>query len=128
MNITFFSIQMYGAHTNAYRSKLDLALKRSMYDHHFSNFGRPPVLDDLCKDSAIRHSRFWRRRFLKVFTIYGHSRYLGQWTATILAIFHSPAPGRLQMKFEQHWPEEKLFEILSIFPIHMHREANLTWL
>ena len=23
-----------------------------MYDHHFSNFGRPPVPDDVCKDSA----------------------------------------------------------------------------
>ena len=27
--INIFSIQMYGAHTNAYRSKLDLAIKRS---------------------------------------------------------------------------------------------------
>ena len=25
-----------------------------MYDHPFSNFGRPPVPDDLCKDSATR--------------------------------------------------------------------------
>ena len=24
----------------------------SMYDHHFSNFDRPPVPDDLCNDSA----------------------------------------------------------------------------
>ena len=38
-----------------------------MYDHYFSNFNRPHVPDDLCKDSAPRHSRFWRRRFLKVF-------------------------------------------------------------
>ena len=72
-----------------------------MYDHYFSNFGRPPVPDDLCKDSATRHSQFWR--FLKVFTIYGHGGHLGQQTEAILAIFHSPAPGRLQMKFEQHW-------------------------
>ena len=49
----------------------------SMYDHHFSNFGRPPVPDDLCKDSAPRHPLFWRR-FLKVFTIYGHGDHLGQ--------------------------------------------------
>ena len=26
--INFFSIQMYGAHTNAYRSKLDLTVKK----------------------------------------------------------------------------------------------------
>ena len=75
-----------------------------MYDHYFSYFSRPPVPDNWYKDSAIRHPRFWRRRFLKVFTIYGHGGHLSQWTATILAIFHYPAPGRLQMKFEQHWP------------------------
>ena len=37
---------MYGAHTNAYRSKLDLAVKgqMSMYDHHFSNLVDLPTL------------------------------------------------------------------------------------
>ena len=74
-----------------------------MYDHYFSNFGRSHVPNDICKDSATRHPRFWRR-FLKFFTIYGHGGHLGQWMGTILVIFHSPAPGRLQMKFEQHWP------------------------
>ena len=74
-----------------------------MYDHYFSNFGRPPVPDDLCQDSATRHPRFWRRRFLKVFTIYGYGGHLGQWTTTILAIFHSPNLRRLHMKFEQNW-------------------------
>ena len=39
-----------------------------MYDHYFSNFGSSPVPEDICKDSAIRHARFWRRRFLKVFS------------------------------------------------------------
>ena len=112
--INMFSIKMYGAYTNAYRSKLDLTVKRSMsrYDHYFSNFCRPPVPGDLGKDSATRHSRFWRRRFLKVFTIYGHGSHLGKWTATILAIFHSPAPGRLQMKFEQHWPRGSRGEVI----------------
>ena len=43
-----------------------------MYDHYFSNFGRPPVSDDICKGSAIRHPRFWRTRFLKVFPIQMH--------------------------------------------------------
>ena len=69
-----------------------------MYNLYFSNFGTPPVLDDLCKDSAPRHPQFWRRRLVKGFY------HLGQRTLTILAIFHSPARGRLQMKFEQHWP------------------------
>ena len=62
-----------------------------MSDHYFSNFGRPHAPDDLLKDSATRHPLFLRRRFLKVFTIYGHGGHLGQWTATILAIFHLPA-------------------------------------
>ena len=39
-----------------------------MYDHYFSNFGSPPVPEDKYNDSAIRHARFWRRRFLKVFS------------------------------------------------------------
>ena len=73
----------------------------SMYDNYFSNFGRPLVPDDLCKDSAPRHSRSWRK-FLKVFTIYGHCDHLGQRTMTISAIFRSPNLRRLHMKFEQH--------------------------
>ena len=75
-----------------------------MYNHHFSNFDRSPVPDDLCKDSAPRLPLFWRRRFLKVFTIYENGSHLGEWTETILAICHSPALRRLHMKFEQHWP------------------------
>ena len=131
-----------------------------MYDQYFSNFGRPPVSDDICKDSATRHPWFWKTRFLKVFpiqmhmeanltlpkkvkcqyttfilailvdlpfpmtckdsaprhpqfwrgrfltvfTIYGHGGHLGQLTATILAIFHSPNLRRLHMKFEQNRP------------------------
>ena len=43
-----------------------------MYDHYFSNFGRPPVSDDICKDSATRHPWFWRTRFLKAFPIKMH--------------------------------------------------------
>ena len=39
----------------------------SIYNIYFSNFGRPHVPNDLRKDSAPRHPRFWRRRFLKVF-------------------------------------------------------------
>ena len=115
-------------HTEANLTSLKKS-QMSMYDHYLSYFGRPPVPDDICKDSATRHPRLWRRRFLKVFTIHGHGGHLGQWTATILTIFHFPVPRWLQMKFEQHCPEapeEKSFEILNIFPIQMHREANLT--
>ena len=37
-----------------------------MYDNSFSNFGRPPVPDDICKDSATSPPWFWRIRFLNV--------------------------------------------------------------
>ena len=83
-----------------------------MYDHHFSNFGRLPVPDGLCKDSARRRPRFWRRKFLKVFTIYGHGGHLGQWTATILVIFRSPNLRRPHMKFEQYWPRDFRGEVV----------------
>ena len=40
----------------------------SIYTHYFSNFDRPLIPDDICKDSATRHPRFWRKRFLNVFS------------------------------------------------------------
>ena len=94
-----------------------------MYDNSFSNFGRPLVPNDLCKDSAPRHSRFWRKRFLKVFTIYGHGGHLGQRIVTISAVFCFPTLRWLHMKFEEigsEASEEKLFEILNNFPIQMY--------
>ena len=74
-----------------------------MYNNYFSNFDRPLVPDHLSNDSAPRRPRFWRRRFLKVFTIYWHSGHLGQRTATILANFRTRNLRRLHMKFEQNW-------------------------
>ena len=115
---TFFQYKCMGP-IQMQREANDLAVKRSMYDQHFSNLGRSPIPNNLCKVLAPRHPRFWIRRLLKVFTIYEHGGHLSPWTTIILAIFHSPAPKRLHMKFEQHWQEaseEKLFEILNIFP------------
>ena len=95
---------------------------------YFSNFGRPPIPNDLCKDSAPRHPRFRRRGFLKVFTIYGHGGHPGQLTATILAIFHSPNLRRLHMKFEQNWPrgsrEEVVWNSEHFFPYKCIRKQN----
>ena len=88
-----------------------------MHGHYFGNFGRrthppppppPHVPDELSKNSAPRHPRFWRR-FLKVFTIYGHGGHLGQRNPTILAIFHSLNLRRLHMKFEQNWPRGEVW-------------------
>ena len=92
--LNVFPIQMH--------REANLTLLSNVNVRPFSNFGRPPVPDDLSKDSAPRHPRFWRRRFLKVFTIYGHGGHLCQQTPTILAIFHSPNLRRLHMKFEQN--------------------------
>ena len=83
----------------------------SICDVYFSNFGRPPVPNDLCKDSAIKLPPFWRRRFLKVFTIYGYGGHLGQRAATILAIFRYPNLRRLHLsKIGSGASEEKSFE------------------
>ena len=95
-----------------------------MYDHHFSNLSRPSVPDDLCKDSAPKHPRFWRGRFLKVFTIYGHSGLLGQWTATILAIFCFLNLRRLHMKFEQDWPRGFRGEVVWISKHFSHTNVR----
>ena len=121
---TFFPYKCIGKQTWPLRKKV-----MSVYDHYFSNFGRPPIPHNLCKDSASRHPWFWRRSVLKVFIICGYGSHLGQWTTTILASYHFPAPGRLQMKFEQHWPRGSRGDHLkfsTFFPIQMHREANLT--
>ena len=47
-----------------------------------------------------RLSAFWfqRRRFFKVFTIYGHGSHIGHVTWRIWANFRSPIPWRLHMK------------------------------
>ena len=63
-----------------------------MYDYHFSNFGRPPVPDDLCNDSAPRHPLFWRKRFLKVFIIYGDGSHLGSTDHDHFSNFSLPKP------------------------------------
>ena len=47
---------MYGAHTNAYGSKLDLAVKRSNVNvHYFSNFGRLIVLGFNDTSTLVSH-------------------------------------------------------------------------
>ena len=44
------------------------------------------------------------RRFLKVFTIFGHGGHLGHVTWTIYINFPSPFPMRLYRKFGIEWP------------------------
>ena len=39
---------------------------------HLSDIATADVPNNICKDSAIRHPRFWRIRFLNVFPIQMH--------------------------------------------------------
>ena len=41
-----------------------------MYDNYFSNFGRPPVPDDICKDSAKNLSSVLENKIFKCFFPY----------------------------------------------------------
>ena len=47
--------------------------------------------------------QFWRRRFFKVFAIYGHGGHLGHVTGTSWTNFRSPIPWRFRMKFDFDW-------------------------
>ena len=95
---TFFLYKCIRKQNWHYHKKVKIM---SMYDHYFSNFGSPPVPDDICKDSVIRHARFRRRRFLKVFPIQMHreanltlpKKVKHQRTTTLLAILVAlPSP------------------------------------
>ena len=50
-----------------------------------------------------KFQEFWRRRSLKVFTIYGHGGHLGHVTCAIYINFLSHFPTRIHMKFGIDW-------------------------
>ena len=70
----------------------------------FTNYGGTEFL--------MPHSKFYfnqsiglrEDRFLKVFTMYGHGRYLGHVTSTIYINFGSLFPKMFHMKFGFDWP------------------------
>ena len=98
----------------------------SMYNNYFSNFGRPLVSDDWCKDTAPRLLWFWRRRFLNVFNIYGHGGHLGQRTATVLAIFYPPPPPPPPPQTQQ--PKRALYEIYAKLAQRLQKRSRLKML
>ena len=57
--------------------------QRSNYNHHLNKHSRPWVPNAIYQDSISKLSWFWRRRFLGLFTIYGHSGHLVQWHGTV---------------------------------------------
>ena len=71
---------------------------RSTQGHHLNKVGSTRAPDAAYQVSMSSAFWFWRRRFFKVFTIYGHGGHLGHVTRTLWINFHSPIPWRLHMK------------------------------
>ena len=70
------------------RSITDLDLwhlnrSRSTKGHHYNKLGRVRVLNAAYRVSRSSAIPFLRRRFSKIFTIYGHSGHLGHGTKTL---------------------------------------------
>ena len=88
------------------RPNLTLRLNRSRsgLGHHLYKFCRAWVPSATCQVSRSQDFKFFRRRFLKVFTIYGHGGHLGHVTWIIYTNFRSPFPRRLHIKFGFDWP------------------------
>ena len=77
---------------------------RSTHGHNLNNLGSTRIENATYQVSRSSVKWFWRRRFFKVFTIYGHGGHLGHVTRTVWTIFRSPDPWRLHMKFGYNWP------------------------
>ena len=61
----------------------------------WTNYDGPRVPNATYQATRSLALWFWRRRFLKGFTIYGRGGHLGQVTQTLQTNFHSPIPLRL---------------------------------
>ena len=79
-----------------------------------------PMIYAKIQHPRTSHPRFWKRRFLKVFTIYGHGGHLGQWPTTIWE-----ATNEIWATLAQRLQRRTHFNFLNIFPVQMHRETNL---
>ena len=110
----------------------------SKYDYHFSNFGRSPIPNNLCKDSASWHPGYCRRRFLMFCAIYWHDGHLGQSAATLVPFqkFFIPLTyGGPIWNFERIWLSGFRGEVVwnsqqlshtNVWGIQMQKEANMT--
>ena len=98
--LTLFPIQMHE------RPMLTLPynMSRSSQGHDLYKLCRAPVTDASHQVSKSLAFWFWKRRFLKVFSIYSHGSHLGHVTLTIYINFLSPFPRMLHMKFGFDWP------------------------
>ena len=77
-------------------------------------------------------SWFWRRRFFKVFTIYGHGGHLGHVTQLICIYFHSYSPSSFHMNFGSKLPncfwEKQVWTLKSEWPLTKVKEWPWPWI
>ena len=85
---------------------------RSTQGDNLNNLGSTHIHNATYQVSRSSVIWIWRRRFFKVFTIYGHGSHLGHVTRTIWTTFRSPNPWRLQMKFGYNWPSSFRGEVV----------------
>ena len=85
-------------------SDLCLPYRKIGQGHDLYKLCRAPVTGASHHVSKSLAFWFWRRRFLKVFSIYSHGGHLGHVTLTIYIYFLSPFPRTLHMKFGFDWP------------------------
>ena len=79
--------------------------QRSTHGYRLSKLGSTAVPDSIYQVSTTSADWIQRRRFLKIFTIYGHGGHLGHVTRIIWAyFFRSLIPVRLHVKFDFDWP------------------------
>ena len=65
---------------------------RSIQGYNLNNLGSTCLDNATYQVSRSSVYWFWRRRFFKVFTIYGHGGHVGQVTQLIYIHFHSHSP------------------------------------
>ena len=72
-------------HTKAYVTKFDLGLKWVKINpgSYLNNLGSTRIHTATYQVSRSSVNWFWRRRFFKVFTIYGHGGHPGHVTRTV---------------------------------------------
>ena len=89
-------------------------MSRSSQGHDLYKICRAPVTDASHQFSKSLAHWFWRRRFLKVFSIYSHGGHLGNVTLTIYTNFHSLFLRMLHKNFGFDWPNGFREEDVSI--------------
>ena len=89
------------SHTKAYVTKFDLDVKRSRstQGYYLNNLGSTHIDNATYQVSRSSVYCFWKRRFFKVFTIYGHGGHFGQVTQLICINFFSHSNLSFHMSF-----------------------------